>query len=77
MTASETIRTAAALMRVQHGPCCPDQVFWGETANLLDVEADGAEQVEALLGGIGARALRPLKVARAYLATQPAPEVTR
>jgi hypothetical protein len=75
MSAALELRTAADGMRKIHGPGCPDHAFWLANANLLDEEAAAADRVEVVLGmgAIAERTLRPLRVARAFLATQPAP----
>lgn len=72
MTPAETLAAAAALMREQHGPGCPDHAFWAATADLLDEAARNAAVVEETVGRhvLGEGAERPLRVAHAYLAAQ-------
>jgi hypothetical protein len=63
MTASETLRTAAALMREQHGPTCPDHRLWSTVADVLDqdaTQAGGSERVE----------IDAVKAARRFLVAQ-------
>lgn len=72
MTPAETLAAAAALIREQHGPGCPDHQFWAATADLLDEASATAKAVEDTPGlrVLGDHTDRPLKVARAYLERQ-------
>lgn len=63
MTASETLRTAAALMREQHGPTCPDHRLWTTVADVLDQDATKA-------GGSDRVQTDALEAARRFLVAQ-------
>jgi hypothetical protein len=73
MTPAETLAAAAALIREQHGAGCPDHQFWAATAEMLEDTWSQASAAEELYGPhirFGAWVERPLRLARAYLASQ-------
>lgn len=62
---SNLLRAAAALMRMEHGPGCPEFAAWRRAASLLTRVADAAESGSSLPVGERDAAIR---TARDYLA---------
>ena len=75
MTAAEELRTAAAQIRVKHGPGCSDHELWAAIADAMDHVGFATALDEDLLHRIGYDDVH--RAARAFLKpTQAGTEVT-